>query len=455
MLRLSKSVLIAGILFSIQSSLANPLSVKFTNESGVANSEVFIGFVGSSFLNATNAANGESLSINQYGSEHWYSLTTLSSGINLSNFSGRIYVCYGSPWVSTHTGYEPSPISPSDPNYHKRYDKIELTYNGNAADVADTTSIDYFSIPIELNVYQGGINGTLKGSLAASPVKTTVDAVKSLTPTPGAAVVSDGNGEFVRVIAPNAYPPSPGLPASPYDNFDSYLTYLRDSYSPSHGGVIATIAGRFNGVGPAPVTPQTTGQDYQFTATIDASKNIILTGAGSLIGNHSLLFKYEDLMNPTGIYGANPNFYLDGAPNVLTPQNDIYGWMIGDLLAGLNIGAIGSTVVINGVQVGQMESQQWFTLNKLFGELQPGNVDFYNQWAAQMSKVSDAYNFAYSDRFAHVVAPLNPSEIDTLEIKLVGSTAIPEVPSSLLLGAIGIGYGCVALARQRRRRSVR
>ncbi|MBX9652157.1 hypothetical protein K2Y11_00915 [bacterium] len=429
--------------------------MKFTNDSGVANSQVFIGFVGSNFLNATNAANGQSLSTNQFGSEHWYSLDTLSSGINLSNFSGRIYVCYGSPWISTHAGYEPSPISPADPNYHKRYDKIELTYNGNAADVADTTSIDYFSIPIELNVYQGGLNGTLKGSLSASPTKKTVDAVKSLTPTPGSAVVTDGNGEFVRVIAPNAYPPSPGLPASPYDNFDPYLTYLRDSYSPSHGGVIATIAGHFNGVGPAPVTMQTKGQDYQFTATIDSSKNIILTGTGSLIGGHTLLFKYEDLMNPTGIYGANPNFYLDGAPTILTPQNDIYGWMIGDLLAGLNIGAIGSTVVINGVQVGQMQSQQWFTLNKLFDGLQPSHPDFYNQWAAQMSRVSDAYNFAYSDRFAHVLAPLNPSAVDTLEIKLIGSTAVPEVPSSLLLGAAGFGFGCTVIARRRCQMSVR
>lgn len=451
MLRLGNSALIAGILFTIQPTVASPLSVKFTNDSGYQNSEVYIGFVGSNVLNATNAANGQSLSIQQFGSEHWYSLDSLSSGINLSNFSGRIYVCYGSPWTSTHAGYEPSPISPSDPNYFKRYDKIELTYNGNAADVADTTSIDYFSIPIELNVYQGGVNGTLKGSLTASPTKTTVEAVKALTPTPGAAVVTDGSGHFVRVIAPNAYPPSPGLPASPYDSFDSYLSYLRDSYSPSHSGVTATIAGHFNGVGPAPVTAQTMGQDYQFTVTIDASKNITLSGAGSLIGTHTLFFKYEDLMNPTGIYGANPNFYLDGSPSVLTPQNDIYGWMIGDLLAGLNIGAIGSTVDINGVQVGQMQSQQWFSLNKLFGELQPTHPEFYNQWAAQMSEISDAYNFAYSDRFAHVVAPLNPALVDTLEIKLIGSTAVPEAPSSLLLGVVGVGYGCVVVARRRLR----
>jgi hypothetical protein len=49
--------------------------------------------------------------------------------------------------------------------------------------------------------------------------------------------------------------------------------------------------------------------------------------------------------------------------------------------------------------------------------MQPGNT-YYNQWAATLSNLSQAYNFAYSDRFAHVLVNLNPADVDTLEIVL-------------------------------------
>lgn len=106
-------------------------------------------------------------------------------------------------------------------------------------------------------------------------------------------------------------------------------------------------------------------------------------------------------------------------------RNDIYGWIIADLFAGLNIGAVGSTTEVNGQQVGLMDSQQWFTPTQRFAALQP-NQPYYNQWAAKMSTLSDAYNFAYTDRFAHVVAPLNPAQVDTLEIVF-----LPESASTL------------------------
>ncbi len=440
-----------GMVLSAASALAAPpLALQFKNDSGYADSDVYIGFVGPGALDATNVVSGAPMAVSQYGDEHWYTLDTLPQGIDLTSFSGRIYVGYGSPWSFTHSGYEPSPIAPVDPNYLKRYDKLELTYHGNPADVADTTSIDYFSIPMQLNVYQGGTSGTLKGSLLASPTATTVGAVRGLTPTPDAAVVTDGGGNFVRVIGPSAYPPSPGLPASPYENFDAYLTDVRDSYAPAHGGTAATIKGHFGGVGPAPVTPETMPQDYDFTVTIDAQKNLLLTGSTTVLGAHTLEFQYDDLMNPSGIYGANPTFYLDGQPTAMTPQNDVLGWLIGDLMAGFNIGAIGSTVLDGGLEVGTLDSQQWFTLTNLFAGLQPG-APFYNEWAAAMSDVSQAYNFAYSDRFAHVVTPLDPAEVDTLEIVFIGQ--VPE-PSSQAIAAIGVAGLIGICARRRVRRRV-
>jgi hypothetical protein len=62
-----------------------------------------------------------------------------------------------------------------------------------------------------------------------------------------------------------------------------------------------------------------------------------------------------------------------------------------------------------------------------------------------MSELSDAYNFAYTDRFAHVVAPLNPAQVDTLELVFLRETGVgagnPDLPEPasaaiLTLGAV-------------------
>ena len=424
---------------------APPLLVDLKNNSGLADSQVYIGFIGGT-LSATNVATGAAMQASTYDHPTWYTLDQLSKGIDLTGFSGRMYVGYGTPWTFANPGYEPSATNPGDANYYKRYDKVELTYYGNAADVADTTSIDYFSIPVALKVYQGGPNGTVKGTIRASSTTDTVNAVRNTTPTPGAAIVTDSGGNFVRAIGPGVYPPTGGLPASPYDNFSHYLTYLQGTYAPAHGNVVATVKGYFGGVGPAPTTPQTKGQNYDFSVTTDAAKDLILTGSGTQIGNHTFTFKYADLTSPTGIYGANPVFYLDGSTTPTGPGNDVYGWMAGDLLAGLNIGAVGSTVVRNGVEVGTMSSSQWFSLTDLFAGLQPGDKLNYNQWAAALSGVSDAYNFAYSDRFAPVTVPLDPAAVDTLEVD-IGGTAVPE-PMGVMLAVIG---GLTGLGLRRRR----
>lgn len=425
---------IAALFAAIPPVHAAPLAIKFKNTSGQPDSQVYIGFVGAGPLTATNKATSAPLAKSEFGSEHWYTLDTLAQGVDLASFSGRIYVGYGTPWNFTHAGYEPSPVAAPDPNYHKRYDKVEITYHGNPADVANATSFDYFSIPVGLNVYHGGTGGTLVKSLKASPTSVTLEHMEAIANPHAAAVVRDGGNNFVRIIGPSVYPPPPGLPASPYDNFDGYLNYLH-TYGQSHGGAIARIKGHFNGTGggPAPNQPQ----DYDFTATIDAQQNITLAGHGGQVGNHTLTFHHEELNNPAAIYGANPHFQLDGAP--MTPQNDLFGWIIADLFAGLNIGALGSTVEVNGQQVGQMESQQWFALTQRFAALQPSQP-YYNQWAAKMSTISDAYNFAYTDRFAHVVAPLNPAEVDTLELVFLretgfgaGNPDLPEPSSAALL----------------------
>ena len=432
----------AGISVAATSAIAATPALHMTlkNNSGLADAQVYVGFIGSSAV-GTNVATGQAIAASTYAAPKWYTLDQVSKGIDLTGFSGRLYIGYGTPWTFANAGYEPSPTNPGDANYYKHYDKVELTYYGNAADVADTTSIDYFSIPVAMKVFKGA---TLKGSIKSSNTTTTLNAVSATTPTPGAAVVRDGGGNFVRAIGPGVYPPTGGLPASPYDNLGGYLTYLRDSYAPAHNNVVARIKGYFGGVGPSPTTPQTKGQNYDFAVTTNASRDLILTGTGDQVGGHMIVYKYADLTSPTGIYGANAPFTLDGTAT--GPGNDLYGWMAGDLLAGLNIGAVGSTVVRNGVEVGSMNSSQWFGLTNLFAGLQP-TATYYNAWAAALSPISDAYNFAYSDRFAPVTVPLDPSAVDTWEVD-VGGASVPE-PGTLVC------VGVATAAMRRRRHAIR
>jgi hypothetical protein len=447
------------------------LTVRFANHSNVDASDVFIGFVGGSSgagVSITNLQDNSPLSVvddikGSFPAQgNWYTLKTLSAGVGITSFSGRIYVCYRTPWAVQRAGYEPGQ-SVTDPNLFLRYDKMELTFTGQPGDVADLTTIDYWSIPMSLNVLKAGREvGSVKGLLPGVTTQKVFDALNHLTQPPVSGVSGPGGTDgsplpalvpgsyqqypggpapgtaFARIIGPSSYPPvfpNTGIPVMPYDLLKEYLAYLLNSFGPSTqsgavvptlgAGVIASITGQFAGVGtPPPATGPQSRQSYNLSATIDADLNITLSGTASGIqGNTSMLFKPDDMLNPGGIYGGNTPFYLNGATTSTNPGNDVYGWMGGDLFSGLNIGAVGSAANIGGNIVGALPSQAWFTLpvSSFFANLQP-DKRYYNQWAATLSNLSQAYNFAYTDRFAHVLVSLNPADVDTLEIVLEDST---------------------------------
>jgi hypothetical protein len=225
----------------------------------------------------------------------------------------------------------------------------------------------------------------------------------------------------------------------PYDLLRDYLNYLLVTFGPTTksgtvvptlgAGVIANIQGNFAGVGsPPPRTGPQSAQDYALQATIDHDLNITLSGTLTETTSHikhdvTMLYKQNDMLNPSGIYGGNAPYYLDNEKNPRNPGNDVYGWIGGDLFSGLNIGAVGSAAKVEGMIVGAMPSHEWFKLpvSSFFAKLQPrGN--YYNQWAATLSGLSQAYNFAYTDRFSPVLVTLNPADVDTLEIVLENGT---------------------------------
>ena len=140
------------------------LKVVFKNNSSLPDAEVSVGFVAGSTtaeFNISNVSDGSAISpVNQaVGNGNWYTLEDLSSGVNIENFSGRIYFSYGQTWTVPTANYEPAQ-NITDVNFFLRYDKMELTFNGSPNDVADLTSIDYWSIPISLETSLNGIIGS-------------------------------------------------------------------------------------------------------------------------------------------------------------------------------------------------------------------------------------------------------------------------------------------------------
>ena len=432
----------------------NSLTVKFINKSKLPNSDVSIGFV----PGGTNAFNisytprknmsleADILPLNSAsGAGNWYHLDEIQNGVYIKNFSGRIYISYGQRWQIIEAGYEPAQ-NITDVNFFLRYDKMELTFNGDPTDVADLTSIDYWSIPMQLDTYfKNNLVQTDLGLKTGVTSNMIYNALHQLTSTPKSgqnnakpALVpgsfiqksnQPGTG-FARIIGPSSYPPLGGVPVIPYSLFDSYLNFLNENFgkvpiknalkiSGLGKGIIAKISGHFSGVGPnVPSSGPQSAQDYNLKAHIDSDLNVTLNGT---VGGTptTILYSKESLVNPEGIYGANAAFSLNGS-SVQNPANDVYGWITGDLLAGFNIGAIGSSTTINRTMVGAMSSSAWFSTipnDKLFSKLQT-NTTHYNPFAATLQPLSEAYNFAYSDRFSAVQISLNPKTTDMLQISL-------------------------------------
>lgn len=455
------------------------LTFQFTNSSGVDDSKVFIGFVpGASGTSVTieNLADGSAIAPVDGGGTYpnpgnWYSLDTLASGVGISSFSGRIYVCYQQPWSVQGSGYEPAQAV-TDANLFLRYDKLEITFTGQPADVANLTSIDYWSIPLSLIALKNAQTvQTALGLRSGVTAQDIFDALDALTTPPVSGVDGPGGVDgqpmpalvpgqfqqygqgpapgtaFARIIGPSSYPPifppPSAIPVMPYDLMRGYLGALLELFGPGTtsgaavpglgNGVIATIAGSFAGVGPnVPSSGPQSRQTYDLAATIDSTLGITLTGKLSGCGETTMVYAADDLMNPTGIYGGNAPFTLDGASTKTAPANDVYGWIGGDLFSGLAIGALGSTSTSNGSMVGSLPSQSWFELpvSSFFAGLQPSNP-YYNQWAAALSDRSDAYNFAFTDRFAPVLVSLDPANVDTLQLVLEDGTVKMPRPHDL------------------------
>ncbi|MCC9622732.1 hypothetical protein LPB41_13620 [Thalassospira sp. MA62] len=445
--------------------MAKPLKLVFENKSGVPDDHVYIGFRAHSADIADTF--GNPVKSNRDHIPEWTPLSKFTAPktdafVVNSIDAGRIYVCY-SPDQAPAKDFAPEPTINTSTTFYHCFDKFEMTYTGSEYDVANLTSIDFWAIPLSLTSLHGKTSIKTLNAFKGSTTSTDVyNALSKLTTPPQSGLEAQGDKpvpaivpgdfdksktKFARIIGPSLYPPfyithdnpnAAGHPITPYITFGDYLKWLDDNFGkqttlnavvPTLGaGKIARIKDHFVGVGKDANTPITIPQDYDLVASIeseDGSYSITLTGTVSPNGQSTDLtmkFSAGDLLNADGIYGGNAEFYLNGASTPIKQDNNVYSRISGDLFAGLNCGAVGSTAALkDGTMVGALNSEDWFKesvvpKSMLFEGLQADQKDNYNPWAATMAKLSDAYNFAYAERFASVQLPVYG--IDTLQVTL-------------------------------------
>lgn len=342
-----------------------------------------------------------------------YSTTEQIPNVSLDDFTnGRIYLNFGSNGLSgLGGGYQPAPQDPKDPNYSTVYGYLETNVFGNSQNNLDISDIDCVSMALEASTWKDGL---LVASLAfTNPSPGFIgDKIEAL------GMLSDQHavvGNYTRVIGP-------GL-IDGYPDWSCYFTYL-SSWSPTT--ISGLYGGQRGGVGP------TAAHYYALTASF-ADTSVTLTGTITPVGSTqreptTIVITYAALNKPIGIYGCNPSYQVNGGTLTGGIVNDVYGWIVGDLLAGLSYGFAGSatTVQVDGQScaLGSLPSSTWFELAKS----QPGlmfagaqsNDRYYNRYAALIAKMSsDFYGFPFSDRVQQPLLYFPPGEVDYLKIKIL------------------------------------
>jgi len=401
------------------------LNVKFIDKNpDYPSSDVYVAFCGQSdptTLVAKKLSDGTALKLGVS-----YSLADLKDGILLTRFiAGRICIKLGKKFESVPNpgnANNPNFNNPSLPDFNFRWDKAEITY-----DVTDPNSVinlsatDFFGVRLRIRTYDAG---NLKRTLTwQEPIATAFHDTGALCnfsdkPPKLAVCINNANGvptqgpnlsiiKVVRVIAPSTLPTDV---TNPYPSFQDYINHVRSN------AIVTKIEGEFFGTPPPLPT-------YKFTAVVD-SNGLLMTGTvttNSVPTSHVIKIETSNLDG--GIYTANPICNIDGVNK--HPANNAIGAAIRDVLAGFSYGFIGSKEQnpnVPGKTFGETTSKQWHTppvaIKYAFAAAQP-NHPFYNQYAAALNLLTDAYGFPYSDFVQAPLAALNPKSIDSMDITVL------------------------------------
>jgi hypothetical protein len=300
-----------------------------------------------------------------------------SNEFTLSSISsGRITFSFNGPVAANQQALDPS----------HRFDKIELTYPGGAANL---TAVDFFGIPFKLEALDssGNVLQMLTYYTSANSLESKLEA---LDPPNGAQVMTPG-GQFARIL-------SPSLSPSSYSSMQSYVT--------SVAGKTVHINGTYVGlVGPSPNT-------YSYSGTFGKShSSITLSGTQSANPNPEAL-TIDGSTLASAIYTNNGAYTVGGNPAHVA-DNDVYAAIYRDLVAGFDFGYVHGKYGNN--------SAGWYGTTPYhppYACARTTQDGFYNKYAAIIAANSDAYGFPFSDRNQPVQIALN-SAVATLRITLL------------------------------------
>ena len=348
----------------------------------------------------------------------------------LNSFSGRLYISIGRGLTGMVRTYIPAAQAPGDPNYKVRYQYIEPTVSGPQINI-DLSYIDFTSISLCMTTVNAphaqdspqNSQSSLRMATAAGDAASPQNA--SVLPDPADQLPA---AAFARVISPQL------ALTSVYHDFTHYLQTTLANQT-------VRVAGTFDGTGRQPTSdPNTQAQSYDFTVRFDSAGNVAMTpkkdsgngyapgvphGArGPGVGDKTTItLKFSDLNASTGIYGCNPAYSLSSGGSFPGITNDVWGEVVGDLLAGLNLGFVGSKTTFGGIPIGNLASTQWWGgimpdgtviapnatpggQKKYFSGAQSSPLD-YNSYAGALSGLTSGYGFPLQDRLGGNLLAMN------------------------------------------------
>ncbi|MET3872992.1 hypothetical protein J3R74_002862 [Puniceicoccus vermicola] len=439
------------------SPLGASMSLTFDTSNFSDTSDLWVTFAGaSSDMVYDSGGSNESINFSSgsidiggtsYGTSKAYRLDDINAnGLTVNSTTSLIgYISYGgkSGLSQLAPGTQPSPFSTTT----SRYSNFELSYNGTAGG-ADLTNITAYGGSLKLAF----LNGATEQGYVANTLNTG-DMFRELAAAFGgvssSAIVTDGNGKFLRAIGPNKFPASVSgsMAQNPYPSFNGYLknlyqnsgngtqflgtklTNLAPDADPGGNGATGTKS--TSGADTNRVA-QSTGfnLDYHFQAKVeqvegesgsapDGTYKVVFTGYVNATNqsNPSETYKYEGLeivVNADEPGGSDPNLYMtnflyletiDGADVSVSAS----GWqdlvtdfgegftegglklkVAGDFAQAILSGLVGSDVEINGKVIGEMSSYELWEKAALYayGPAQPDD-EFYSLWAQVVAENSE------------------------------------------------------------------
>lgn len=368
----------------------------------------------------------------------------------VKSFSGRTYMSLGAAIPNMKAGFIPNA---NDDSIDSRYQYFEPTVDKSQLNV-DLSYIDFTAFSLSLAAKNAPISGTNK-------VQTSKPSADLISATAGTAKVSGGSKlfytpkggsattDFLRVISPQLG--DAGL----YHDFTNYLqTTLKNKTVRISGTYVGTV---INNIQQPTGNPLTQAQSYDYTGTFDDAGNITLSpnpGSGNGYANGvptkqqgpgvdtaggDITISFADFNDQIGIYGCNTPYKLaTSSKKTAGITNDIYGQVVGDLLAGLNFGYVGSTVnfeFTSGTkEIGSISSTEWWggksaDGTKILSDKTPGgqgiyfggaqsNSDNYNSYAGSIASLTKGYGFPLQDRLGKNLMTLDTSIDQTAYLKI-------------------------------------